>query len=113
MYITFHFITLIHPSRAEQNMAKKTSDIIVKGSELIAYIKRLIKEGNVRRLIIKKKNGNKVLEIPLSAGVGIGGLLLVLVPVIVAISSVAAWMAEFRVEVLRNEEDENDGDGDD
>ena len=85
-------------------MAKKTSDIIVKGNELIDYIKKLIKEGNVRRLIIKKKNGKAVLEIPLSAGVGIGGLLLVLVPVIVAIGSVAAWMAEFRVEVIRDDE---------
>ena len=81
-------------------MTKKANDIIVKGNELIAYIKRMIENGNVRRLIIKKKNGKKVLEIPLSAGVGIGGLLLVLAPVLVAISSVAAWLAEFRVEIV-------------
>lgn len=81
-------------------MTKITSDIIVKGNELLAFIKRMIEEGNVRRLIIKNANGKKVLEIPLSAGVGIGGLLLVLAPVLVAISSAAAWMAEFKVEIV-------------
>jgi len=82
-------------------MTKKANDIIIKGNELLAYIKRTIEKGNVRRLIIKKKNGKKVLEIPLSAGIGMGGLLLVLAPVLVAISSVAAWVAEFRVEIVQ------------
>lgn len=82
-------------------MTKKASDIIVKGNELFAYIKRKIEEGNVRRLIIKNSSGKKVLEIPLSAGMGIGGLLLVLAPVLVAISSIAAWLAEFRVEIVQ------------
>ncbi|RLA48765.1 MAG: hypothetical protein DRR42_16395 [Gammaproteobacteria bacterium] len=81
-------------------MTKITSDIIVKGNELIAYIKHMIVEGNVRRLIIKNASGKKVLEIPVSAGVGIGGLLLILAPVLVAISSAAAWLAEFKVEIV-------------
>ena len=72
----------------------------VKGSELISYIKRMIEKGNVRRLIIKKSNGKKVLEIPLSAGVGIGGIMIVIAPVLLAISSVAALLAEFKVEVI-------------
>ena len=81
-------------------MTRKTSELIVKGHELFAYIKRLIEEGNVRRLIIKKSSGKKVLEIPLSAGVGLGGLFLVLAPVILAISSVAAWFAKYRIEII-------------
>ena len=72
----------------------------VKGSELISYIKRMIEKGNVRRLIIKKSNGKKVLEIPLTAGVGIGGIMIVIAPVLLAISSVAALLAEFKVEVI-------------
>ena len=81
-------------------MAKKSSDIIVKGNELTAFIKRMINKGNVRRIIIKKSSGKKVLEIPLSAGVGLGGLFLVMAPVILAISSVAAWFAKYRIEVI-------------
>lgn len=92
---------MIFSPEAKQNMTKKASDIIVKGNELFAYIKRKIEEGNVRRLIIKNSSGKKVLEIPLSAGMGIGGLLLVLAPVLVAISSIAAWLAEFRVEIVQ------------
>lgn len=86
-------------------MTKKTSDIIVKGNELIAYIKRMIEKGNVSRFIIKKNSGKKILEISLTAGVGIGSLLFILAPVLVVISSVAAWFAEFRIEVIHADDD--------
>jgi len=89
-------------------MTKKASDIIVKGNELIAYIKSMIKKGNVRRLIIKKSSGKKVLEIPLTAGVGIGSLLFILAPVLVVLSSVAAWFAEFRVEIIHTDDADAD-----
>lgn len=84
-------------------MTKKNSDIFVKGNELIAYIKSLIHKGSVRRIIIKKTNGKKILEISLIAGVGVGGLLFVLHPVLVVISSVAGWLAEFRVEIIHDD----------
>ncbi len=87
-------------------MTKKTSDIIVKGNELIDTIKSLIEKGNVRRLIIKKNSGKKILEIPLTAGVGIGSLLFILAPVLVIISSLAAWFAEFRIEIVHIDNDE-------
>ena len=78
----------------------------VKGNELIDYIKTLIAKGNVRRLILRKPSGKKVLEIPLSAGIGIGGVLLFIAPILVAISSVAALVAEFKVEVVRADNSE-------
>ncbi len=84
-------------------MAKKSSDILVKGNELIAFIKQQIREGNIRRLIIKNRHGKKVLEVPLTAGVGIGGLLLISTPLVVALGSLAAWAAEFRIEIIRDD----------
>jgi hypothetical protein len=89
-------------------MTPKDNDIFVKGSELLAFIKQKIKEGNVRRLIIKNSRGKKMLEVSLTAGIGIGGVLAVIAPVLVVISSVAAWLAEFRIEVIRA----GDADGD-
>ncbi len=86
-----------------QNMTKKTSEIEVKGKELIAYIKHTIREGNVRRVIIKKSNGEILLDIPLTAGVGIGALLLIKIPLLVVISALAGWAASFRVEVIRDD----------
>ena len=77
----------------------------VKGGELIGYIKTLIKKGNVRRLIIKKPSGKKILEVPLSAGIGVVGVLTIFVPVLVAISSVAALVAEFKVEIIHADND--------
>jgi len=97
--------------KGETEMATKAKNMstekTVKGSELIEYIKTLIKKGNVRRLVIKKPSGKKVLEVPLSAGIGVSGLLLIIAPVLVAISSVAALVAEFKIEITHaDEEDE-------
>ena len=77
----------------------------VKGGELIGYIKTLIKKGNVRRLIIKKPSGKKMLEVPLSAGMGVVGVLTIFAPVLVAISSVAALVAEFKVEIIHADDE--------
>jgi len=89
------------PTKTKNYSAEKT----VKGSELIGYIKTLIKKGNVRHLIIKKPSGKKVLEVPLSAGVGVSGVLLIIAPVLVAISSVAALVAEFKIEITHADEE--------
>ena len=77
----------------------------IKGGELIGYIKTLIKKGNVRRLIIKKPSGKKMLEVPLSAGIGVVGVLTIFAPVLVAISSVAALVAEFKVEIIHADDE--------
>jgi len=77
----------------------------VKGGELIGYIKTLIKKGNVRRIIIKKPSGQKMLEVPLSAGIGVVGVLTIFAPVLVAISSVAALVAEFKVEIIHADDE--------
>lgn len=82
-----------------------TTEKTVKGSELIDYIKTLIKKGNVRHLVIKKASGKKVLEVPLSAGVGVSGILLIIAPVLFAIGSVAAWVAEFKIEITHADEE--------
>ena len=84
-------------------MTKKSSDIVVKGNDLFDYIKRKIKEGNARRLIVKNSSGTKVLEIPLTAGAAIGAILLIKVPVLFIVASAAAVISEFRVEIIRND----------
>ncbi|RUM94178.1 MAG: hypothetical protein DSZ28_04555 [Thiothrix sp.] len=86
----------------KQKMSENKS---VKGGELIGYIKTLIKKGNVRRLIIKKPSGKKMLEVPLSAGIGVVGVLTIFAPVLVAISAVAALVAEFKVEIIHADDE--------
>jgi len=70
----------------------------IKGEELLAKVKQLIAEGNVRRVIIKDKNNKTIIEIPLTIGlVGI-----VLAPVLAAVGAIAALVTECTILVERD-----------
>ena len=77
-----------------------TEEFRVNGEELVAKIKQLIHEGNVRRIIIKDKEGRTLIEVPLTLGV-VGALL---VPVWAAIGAIAALVAEATVVVEKKTE---------
>lgn len=66
---------------------------------VIDQIKELVHEGNVRRLIVKDRDGATVIEAPLTVGV-VGA---VLVPVWAAIAAIAAIVADATVVVERRE----------
>jgi hypothetical protein len=72
----------------------------VKGKELLSKIEEIIKEGNVRRIIIKDTEGKPFIEIPLSIGV-IG---VIAAPIVAAIGALAGVVAKFTVEVIRTED---------
>lgn len=72
----------------------------VKGERLVETVKKLIHEGNVRRIIIKNEEGRTLIEVPLSLGV-VGTLL---APVWAAIGAVAALVANCSIVVVREEE---------
>jgi hypothetical protein len=78
-----------------------TEVISVTGSALVDKVKELIHEGNVRRLIIRRASGEALVEIPLTAGVGVAALLTLLAPVLAALGAMAALIAQFRVEIER------------
>ena len=82
-----------------------TEEIKVTGSELVDRIKELMEEGNVRRLIIRKPDGQSLLEVPLTAGVAVGGVVTIMAPVLAALGALAALIAEFKVEVVREDDD--------
>jgi hypothetical protein len=72
----------------------------VKGKELLNKIEDLIKEGNIRRIIIKDNEGKTFIEIPLSFGV-IGVLA---APIVVALGALAGVVANFTVEVIKTDD---------
>jgi hypothetical protein len=78
-------------------MKAKKEEIKVKGEQLLGKVKSIIKEGNVRRITIKDKDGNILLSIPMTVGV-IGA---VLAPVLAAVGAVAALVAECTISVER------------
>jgi hypothetical protein len=67
-----------------------TEEFRVNGEQLIAKIKELIHEGNIRRIIIKDKDGKILIEFPLTFGV-VG---VVLAPTLAAVGAVAALIGE-------------------
>jgi hypothetical protein len=75
-------------------------EVVVTGSELVERVKKLVAEGNVRRIIIRNKEGTSLLEIPLTAGVAVGGVVTIVAPVLAALGALAALLSEFRVEVV-------------
>jgi hypothetical protein len=76
-----------------------TEEFSVTGEEILAKIKELIHEGNIRRIIIKDKEGRTLIEVPLTLGV-VGAIL---VPVWAAIGAMAALVAEATLVVEKNE----------
>ncbi len=81
-----------------ENENEKYEEFKVTGEALIAKIKEILHEGNVRRIIIKDDKGNTYIEIPLTVGI-LGTLLL---PVWAAIGAIAALAANFTIVVVRN-----------
>ena len=72
--------------------------IETKGEEALEQLKRLITEGNVRRVRIRQKD-HVVAEFPLTIGV-VG---VVLAPVVAAVGAVAALMTDCTIEVERQD----------
>jgi len=71
----------------------------VTGGQLVDAVKKLLHEGNVRRVIIKQDE-RTIAEFPLSVGV-IGA---VFAPVLAAIGALAAVLSECTIEVERSTE---------
>lgn len=71
----------------------------VSGDELLAKVKELIREGNIRRLIIKDSKGKVIVEFPLTIGV----VFTVLAPVLAAIGAIAALVTECSIVVEREQ----------
>ena len=77
----------------------RTEEFRVNGEDLLGKIKNLLKEGNIRRVIIKDKDGKIVFEIPLTLGV-VGVLI---APQLAAIGAIAALLTEATVVVEKTE----------
>ncbi|HSX02954.1 MAG TPA: DUF4342 domain-containing protein [Candidatus Saccharimonadia bacterium] len=83
-------------------MADKSStreEFQLNGEQLIAKVKELIKEGNVRRISIKSKEGKTLVEMPLTIGV-VGAAV---APVLAAVGAIAALVTECSIVVERDE----------
>jgi hypothetical protein len=75
----------------------RTEIFTIDGETLVATVKNLVHEGNIRRVSVQNKDGRTLLEIPLTFGV-VGALLL---PTLAALGAIAAMVTECKLVVER------------
>ncbi len=80
-------------------MTKRTEEFKVNGEDLLKKVKEIIKEGNVRKISIKNKNGKTIVELPLTVGV-VGAAI---APLLAAVGAIAALVTECTIVVEREE----------
>jgi hypothetical protein len=78
---------------------RTTEEVHVSGGKLLSTLKRIVREGNVRRVVVKNADGRTVLDVPLAAA-GLGAVML---PFWAAVGGVAALAARFTIVVERSD----------
>lgn len=78
-----------------------TEELELAGKDLVERVKGLIEEGNVRRIIIRNSEGRSLLEIPMTAGAVVGGVLVLYSPVFAGLAAIGALVARIKIEVVR------------
>jgi len=78
----------------------RKEEFVISGEKLVSTVKKLVRQGNIRRVTIKNKEGKTLIEIPLTFGV-VGAVLL---PTLAAIGAIAALVTECTIVVEKVEE---------
>ena len=94
----------------EQDEHTFTEQIEIAASDLVDRTKELIEEGNVRRLIIRNEEDEVLMEVPLTAGVVVGGAVTIVAPVLAALGALAALLTRVKIEVVRTKQDGTEDD---
>lgn len=82
------------------NTKPRIEEFEVSGDKVVETVKRLVHEGNIRRITIKDGSGRSLIEIPLTLGV-VGAALL---PVWAAVGALAALVTHCTIVVEKIEE---------
>lgn len=78
-------------------------EFTVSGSQLVAKVKQLIHQGNIRKLRLRHE-GKTLLEIPLSVGAPATALAILAAPVLAAVGAFAALVTECTIEIEKTED---------
>jgi len=76
-----------------------TEEFKVSGDDVVSFIKRLIQEGNARKISIKNDEGNTLVEFPVT----IGAVGVLLVPVLAAAGAIAALVTKCTIVVEKRD----------
>ncbi len=90
---------------AEDASADKVriEEFSINGDSLVAKVRELLHQGNIRRIIVKNEDGRILIEIPLTVGVVGGALAAALFPVLAALGVIGAMVAHLTLVVERKQ----------
>ncbi len=77
----------------------RTEEFQINGEEVMAKLKEILHEGNIRRITIKNEEGKSLIDIPLTFGV-VGALL---APQLAAVGAIAALLTKCTLVVEKGE----------
>lgn len=79
----------------------RTEEFRMDGDRVVSKVKELVNEGNVRRIILRTEDGKDLIEVPLTIGMGVGVVGVLVAPVLAAIGAIAAIVAKLSIVVER------------
>jgi hypothetical protein len=88
----------------DQQGRDRREEINISADDLVAKVKELINEGNVRRLIIKTEEGRTLIEVPLTTGGAVAAAAVIFAPVLAAIGALAALAVKLTIVIERIDE---------
>lgn len=80
-----------------------TEEIEVAGNQLVERVTQLLREGNIRNIRLKTDDGKVFLDLPLTVGAGIGGVVALAAPWLAVLAALAGVFARIKIEVVRQE----------
>lgn len=82
-------------------------ELNVAGSQLVERLQDLVRQGNIRRLILRDQHGRTLLEVPLTLGVVGGAGVALFAPFLAAVGAIAALVTRINIVVERYENPED------
>lgn len=89
----------------EKQTTRWTEEIEIAAGDIVATVKQLVAEGNIRRMFIKDSDARSLLAIPLTSGVANGSTVALLAPVLAALGALAALLSKVKIVIVRDRED--------
>ena len=87
---------------AQQAQEKAIEEVTVRGNQVVEKFKEIVDQGNARRVIVKRQ-GETVMELPLTAGVGGAAAAVALSPTLAALGAFASLATDVKLVVEKKE----------
>lgn len=77
--------------------------IDVAGDQVVAAVKQLLKDGSVRRIILRDDNGRELFSVPMNVGAAVGGLAVLAAPTLAAVGAITALVTKVTIDIERTD----------